>query len=107
MNTTAVISTWPAPDPVGHPARAKRADRGADEQQARDELLLERGEPAEVLLEEQQRPGDHAGVVAEEHAAERRDRRAHRDMPAHAPRIHLCSGPCSARRLPNHSHHLR
>ena len=92
MNTTAVISTVKRrPIQVGHSPGGKRADHGADKQQARDEFLLERGEPAEVFLDEQQRPGDHAGVVAEEQAAERRDRRAHRDMPAHAPRIHLCA----------------
>jgi hypothetical protein len=34
----------------------------------------------EILADEQQRPGDDAGVVAEQQAAERRDRRALHDM---------------------------
>ena len=83
-------------DQVRHPPRQQRADHRADQQQAGDQLFLEGGEPAEVLLDEQQRPRHHPGVVAEQQPAESGHPRAERDMPAH-----LLRGS----RVPRHQHH--
>ena len=47
-----------------------RADHRPDEQEAGHELLVERRQAVKVLADEQQRPGDDPGVVAEQQAAE-------------------------------------
>ena len=68
----------PAPEAVGQPAADERAEGGADGQPGRHEGLVEGGQSETAglarLLQEWQGAGDHAGVVAEEQAAEGGDR---------------------------------
>jgi hypothetical protein len=70
----------PAAYPVGDPARRQRTEKGPDQQDAGQQFLVEGRQAGEVLADEQQRPADDAGVVAEQQAAERGDRRAQQDM---------------------------
>ena len=84
------------PPPVGvggWPGDRGAAD-GADRDRGDDQALGEAVE-AEVPLDEEQRPGDDAGVVAEEQAAEARDRGGQDDV---APRP-----PGGLLRSPGHS----
>jgi hypothetical protein len=60
----------------------RRADERPDEQDAGQQFLVKGRQAAEIPADEQQRPGDDAGVVTEEQAAERGDRRAEQDMAA-------------------------
>ena len=83
----------PAAVGVREPAGEAGAEHGADRHRADDEPGLEAGE-VEVRGDEQQRPGDDAGVVAEQQAAEPGDRRRHHDVAADLPGID--------RRLPLH-----
>jgi hypothetical protein len=63
----------PAQDVV-EPSADERSDRGSDQQGARDQALARRGQP-QVRLHRLQGTVDHACVVTEEQAAERRDDR--------------------------------
>jgi hypothetical protein len=72
----------PAACPVGDPPARQRADQGSDQQDAGEQFLVEGRQAGEVLADEQQRPGDDPGVVAEQQPAERSDRRAEKDMAA-------------------------
>jgi hypothetical protein len=58
---------------AGEPARDQGAAHGAD-QDHRDEELAGAGRDVEILVDEEDRAADHAGVEAEEEAAERGDR---------------------------------
>ena len=70
----------PAAEMVGEPAGADRADDRAEEDRRHRELLLALVE-VQVLLDEQERTADDAGVVAEQEAADRRDDRDTQDPP--------------------------
>jgi hypothetical protein len=72
----------PPADPVGDPACRQRSDQGPDQQDAGQQFLVEGRQAGKVLADEQQRPGDDPGVVAEQQAAEGGDRRAKQDMAA-------------------------
>ncbi len=62
----------PAPsEPVGEAAREGRAHRRAGERDARHQAFGGRRE-AEIGSDEQQRAGDHPGVIAEQQSAKRR-----------------------------------
>ena len=64
----------PAPDAVGEGSAAEGAEDGAEQQRGYD-YLLPRVRELEVVLDEEQRAGDDARVVAEEQPAEGRDGR--------------------------------
>src|SRR5581483_8697746 len=65
----------PPADLVGQPAGDEGAGDGAEQQDRDRELLLPVRLQPEVLLHEEHRAADDAGVVAEEEAADRGDER--------------------------------
>ena len=72
--TARMVSVFFRPRASLSRAADERPDRGSDQQGARDQALARRGQP-QVRLHRLQGAVDHAGVVTEEQAAERRDDR--------------------------------
>lgn len=79
--------------PVGEGAGDERAGEHAERHPARDDLADEVAEP-EVCLENRQRAGDDALVVAEQQAGEERDDTDHREQ-----KRSLCAGAAASSRI--------